>query len=71
MEAKDTVDGTAHHFPADTVIMSLGMRSNREVLEEIQAAAGAIPVIPVGDAVTPKTVMEAVWTGCSAALDIQ
>lgn len=71
VEAEDTVDGTAYRFPADTVIMSLGMQSNREALEEIQAAAGAIPVIPVGDAVTPKTVMEAVWTGCSAALDIQ
>ncbi|MCI8537225.1 MAG: FAD-dependent oxidoreductase [Oscillospiraceae bacterium] len=71
VDAEDVVDGTLHHFQADTVIMSLGMRPNRSVVEALQVAANGIPVIPVGDAVTPKTVMEAVWTGCSAALEIQ
>lgn len=71
VDAEDVVDGTRYHFQADTVIMSLGMRPNRSVVEALQAAAGGIPVIPVGDAMTPKTVMEAVWTGCSAALEIQ
>lgn len=70
VDAEDTADGTLYHFPADTVVMSLGMRPNRDIVRSIEAMAGGIPVIPVGDAVAARTVMEAVWTGCSAALEI-
>ena len=71
VDAQDIVDGSVRRFDADTIVMSLGMRPNKQTVEELCQAAGKIPVIPVGDAVTPKTVMEAVWTGCSAALEIK
>ena len=71
VDAQDIIDGSVHRFNADTVVMSLGMRPNKQTVEELRQSAGMIPVIPVGDAVTPKTVMEAVWTGCSAALEIK
>ena len=71
VDAEDVEDGTHYHFPADTVVMSLGMRARRDTVEQLREMAGNIPVVPVGDAVSPKTVMEAVWTGCSAALEIR
>lgn len=71
VDAVDVYDSSRHHFSADSVLMALGMRPNHSTVELLRQLAGDIPVIPVGDAITPKTVMEAVWTGCSAALDIQ
>ncbi len=71
VEARDTDTGESLSFPADTVVMSLGMRANRDIVAELERMAKGIPVIPVGDAVSPKTVMEAVWSGCTAALEIK
>lgn len=61
--------GEKFTVPADSVIIAVGMRSNREMVDELQGSAPYIAQI--GDCVEPSTITQAIYQGHWAALDIQ
>jgi len=49
-------------FPAETVIIALGLRADPSLAEELRAQDGA-EVHVIGDCVEPREALEAVWEG--------
>ena len=47
-------------FPAETVIIALGLRPNRELAEALQDRE---EVYLIGDCVEPREALDAVWEG--------
>ena len=48
------------HFPAETVIIAMGPRSDPALADEL---AGGPDVYAIGDCVEPREAMDAVWEG--------
>lgn len=63
-------EGREEEIPADTVVYSVGMRGNADVLASIRAAAGDIPVFPVGDCSAMGKLGDAVRGGYMAAMAV-
>ena len=64
--AADLKAGRIVHIPADTVVLSLGVRPEHRLADELKAALPR--VYPVGDAVRNGTIADAVksaWEACS------
>jgi 2,4-dienoyl-CoA reductase-like NADH-dependent reductase (Old Yellow Enzyme family)/thioredoxin reductase len=61
-------EGKEKLLPCDTVVYAVGMRANKEIVEELRAAFGW--VTPVGDCEGPATVRKAIHHGYFAAMDI-
>ncbi|MEW6046799.1 MAG: FAD-dependent oxidoreductase [Bacillota bacterium] len=61
-----TADGKEASIPADSVVVALGMVSNSRLYDEIRTSL-ATEVIPVGDAVRARKVINAVHEGYHAA----
>ncbi len=61
-------DGKTAIIPADTVILAAGMRSNREVFNNLYNCAPE--VIAIGDCLQPGTIRQASRTGYFTARDI-
>ncbi|MBW2058884.1 MAG: FAD-dependent oxidoreductase [Deltaproteobacteria bacterium] len=58
-------DGTRQmRFPAETVVIALGLRPNRELAEALKDRA---EVYPIGDCVEPREALNAVWEGFDVA----
>jgi 2,4-dienoyl-CoA reductase-like NADH-dependent reductase (Old Yellow Enzyme family)/thioredoxin reductase len=55
-------DGQQMRFPAETVVIALGLRANHSLAEGLRAGAG-LEVHVVGDCVEPREALEAVWEG--------
>ncbi len=63
-------DGKEIFVPADTMIFSMGMKANTDILNEITAMAGNIPVKAIGDCEKVGKLGDAVRAGHMAALSI-
>ncbi len=61
-------DGVEQTIPADTVILSVGMRANTEAAEQFRDCA--LQFVMIGDCVAATNVEDAVRTGYEAALQI-
>ena len=61
-------NGKTEIIPADSVVLAVGMLSNKDTAKSLQNSA--VQVIQVGDCVKPGTIREASRTGYFAALDI-
>ena len=61
-------DGEERFIEADTVLISAGMKSNKEEAESFRESA--IDFIMIGDCIKPSNVEDAVRTGYEAALQI-
>ena len=57
-------------IPADTVVYSIGTRSNTDIVDEIKAMAGDIPVTVIGDSNHPGQIADAVRSGYNAAMAV-
>jgi NADPH-dependent 2,4-dienoyl-CoA reductase/sulfur reductase-like enzyme len=55
-------DGREMRFPAETVVIALGLRANHSLAETLRTEAGP-DVQVVGDCVEPREALEAVWEG--------
>ncbi len=55
-------DGKSRLLPADTVVMSIGVRPNDE-LDEIALRRVAAEVYRIGDCLKPRNLLDAVWEG--------
>ena len=60
--------GVEELLPADNIILATGQRSRRKEADSLLNAAPL--VVQIGDCVTPKDIMTAVYQGYHAALDI-
>jgi 2,4-dienoyl-CoA reductase-like NADH-dependent reductase (Old Yellow Enzyme family)/thioredoxin reductase len=56
------------HFPIETVIVAVGVRSNRELADALEQSSLENHV--VGDAVQPRKALEAIWEGFEIGLKI-
>lgn len=65
-EALVEQDGSTICFPIETVIMAVGVRPNRKLVEALQDSGLELHVI--GDAVRPRKALEAVWEGFNVGL---
>ena len=54
-------DGKRSELENDTVVLALGLKSNRELEETLKDAVAETYVI--GDCVEPRKVMDAIWEG--------
>lgn len=54
-------DGHEIRFPTETVILAVGMQSNRELPEALEGSGLEVHVI--GDALKPRKALEAIWEG--------
>ncbi|MDR3277414.1 MAG: FAD-dependent oxidoreductase [Oscillospiraceae bacterium] len=61
-------DGEEEFLPCDTVVLAVGLRPRRDVFESLLSSAA--DVIPVGDCVSPATVMQASRTAYFAARNL-
>jgi len=55
-------DAPELRFPAETVLIALGLRADQALVEALRAAAGP-EVHVVGDCLEPREALEAVWEG--------
>jgi 2,4-dienoyl-CoA reductase-like NADH-dependent reductase (Old Yellow Enzyme family)/thioredoxin reductase len=55
-------DDQEMRFPAETVVIALGLRANHSLAEGLRAEAG-LEVHVAGDCVEPREALEAVWEG--------
>lgn len=55
---------------ADSCVVSLGMKPNIDIVQEIQDIAGSIPVKAIGDCTAPGKIATAVRTGYDAAMAV-
>ncbi|MBR2831503.1 MAG: FAD-dependent oxidoreductase [Oscillospiraceae bacterium] len=60
--------GETVEFPADTVLLATGMRSRKDVVNELRGCAPATEVWVVGDAKEPANVANAVHTAFNATV---
>ena len=63
-------EGKEELIAADSLVFSMGMKANTEMVEELQQAAGEIPTWVIGDALTAGKVADAVHSAHRAALEI-
>ena len=61
-------DGEETFYPADTVLLATGMKPRTDLVESLRGTALDFSVI--GDCYQPGTVLEAIYYGYFAALDI-
>jgi 2-enoate reductase len=61
-------DSRCTTFPADNIVLAVGLRSNQELYRSIKAIA--IPVYLVGDAQKPRKVLNAIWDAYEVARNI-
>lgn len=64
---KCSVNGKEVDFSSDAVICALGLRSNRNLLEDLRKNSKGITIVPVGDVNRPRKIMQAVHEGFHAA----
>lgn len=64
----ETSTGRESLGPFDYIVMAVGYRSEAGLVEEL---TGRLPVVPVGDAVRPRSIYEAVKEGYDAALNLE
>jgi pyruvate/2-oxoglutarate dehydrogenase complex dihydrolipoamide dehydrogenase (E3) component len=67
-EAQVEQEGVVNRLPIETVVMAVGVRPNRELMDDFENSGLAIHVI--GDAVKPRNVLEAIWEGFEMARQI-
>lgn len=61
-------DGEKVEFTGDAVVCALGLKSRRELSEELEERFGnSLDIITVGDAVSPRKILQAVHEGFHAA----
>jgi hypothetical protein len=58
-------DDPEMRFPAETVVIALGLRASHSLAEGLRDEAG-LEVHVVGDCVEPREALEAVWEGFEA-----
>lgn len=56
------------HFPIETVIMSVGVRPNRELADALKQ--NEFEVVVIGDAAQPRKALEAIWEGFNVGLKV-
>jgi NADPH-dependent 2,4-dienoyl-CoA reductase/sulfur reductase-like enzyme len=61
-------DGNAIRLPLETVVMAVGIRANRELVDVLKNSGLDMHVI--GDAVKPRKALEAIWEGFEVGLKI-
>ncbi len=61
-------EGKRESIPADTVVLAMGSRPQRDLFDKIKD--GEVPVIGVGDALEPRKIVSAVHDGFNVARDI-
>lgn len=64
------VDGNERFVVADDVVSAVGTAANTEALAAVQAAAGHIPVLPIGDCVKARKMGNALGEAVEAAYSI-
>lgn len=64
---KCTVDQKETEYTGDAVVCALGLKSRRELLEELRKDCKDMEVIPVGDVNNPRKIIQAVHEGFHAA----
>ena len=64
---RDTRSGEIREFPADTVLLALGMAPRRATAESLRRSAPETEVFIVGDAAEPGTIATAVRSAFRAA----
>ena len=57
-------EGTTQSVKYDAIVLSLGLRSNNSLYEQLKETD--INIVKIGDAIQPRRVMNAVWEGYSA-----
>ncbi len=57
-------------IPADTVVYSVGTRSNTDIVDDIRNMAGDIPITVIGDSKHPGQIADAVRSGYDAAMAV-
>lgn len=55
-------------LPIETVVMAVGVRANRELVDSLENSGLDIKVI--GDALKPRRVLEAIWEGFKTGLEL-
>lgn len=61
-------DGTVRMLPADSVLLSVGLRPEQDTVDTLWSAAPNC--VPIGDCVQPRFIMDAVSEGFFAAMDL-
>lgn len=60
-----TRDGVSIFYPADTVVIAVGLKKNDHLVEKLQ---DMVPeVVPVGDCLKPRRILESIHDGFNAA----
>jgi len=67
-EALAQQDDSTICFPIETVIMAVGVRSNRDLAGVLQY--GGLEIHVIGDALQPRKALEAIWEGFEAGSKI-
>jgi pyruvate/2-oxoglutarate dehydrogenase complex dihydrolipoamide dehydrogenase (E3) component len=65
-----SVNGEKKEIPCDTAIISVGMVSNKETVEELRRKVGFGDFREIGDCYKPGTIRQAVHHGYFAAIDV-
>jgi 2,4-dienoyl-CoA reductase (NADPH2) len=61
-------DGNITEFIADAVVCALGLKSRKQLTEELRdKLKNTVDIIPVGDTNSPRKIMQAVHEGFHAA----
>ncbi len=63
-------DGEEVVFPAETVVMAVGVRSNRELVDELVSNDAPFETYVIGDAAEPRKALEAIQEGFEVGLKI-
>lgn len=66
VDMRDVKTGKLHTLPVDDVVLSLGMRPNNALAEQLQGLG--VPVIAVGDAAAPGRIAQAVRSAHEAVM---
>jgi 2,4-dienoyl-CoA reductase-like NADH-dependent reductase (Old Yellow Enzyme family)/NADPH-dependent 2,4-dienoyl-CoA reductase/sulfur reductase-like enzyme len=65
-----TATGDIEEYPCDTVLISAGMVSRKDIVEELRHLLPETDVAIIGDAKTPRSLGDAVHDGFNAAINI-
>ena len=63
-------EGEKQTLPADTVIISVGVKSDRELLEALKTLEGKVQFYIIGDCVEPRKMFDAIHDGAHIARQI-
>ena len=55
-------------FPIETVILAVGVRPNRELVDALEQSG--LEMYVIGDAVQPRKALEAIWEGFEVGLRV-